>query len=107
MILSEAKDLDPAQKQPVGPEETTEVIQRQPDVSALMRNQEKALGYSSQHLNKTIRPYLDTTYMVKSSNELLSGLSSLRVHKVEKYVSLDVESLFTYVRVWETIDLIR
>ena len=31
---------------------------------------------SSQHLNKTIRPYLDTTYMVKSSDEILADLNS-------------------------------
>ena len=60
----------------------------------------------SQHLNKTLRPYLDATYMVKSSDEILADLSSLRVHKTEKIVSLDVESLFTSVPVMETIDLI-
>ena len=53
----------------------------------------------SQHLNKTIRPYLDTTYMVKCSDEILADLSSLRVHKTEKIVSLDVEPLFTSVPV--------
>ena len=60
----------------------------------------------SQHLNKTIRPYLDTTYMVKSSDEILVELSSKMVHETEKIVPLDVESLFTSVPVMETINII-
>ena len=38
----------------------------------------------SQHLTKTIGHYLDTTYIVKSSDEILADLSLLGVHMTEK-----------------------
>lgn len=56
-------------------------------------------------INKLITPYLPNKYNINSTHELIK---TLRSHKLNNGIlaSLDVESLFTYVPVIETIDII-
>ena len=60
----------------------------------------------AQNINSIIRLYLDETHIVKSSQELLLKLNGLTLDSIDKFCSLDVESLFTNVPVMETIDII-
>lgn len=60
----------------------------------------------AQTLNHIIRPYLNEKYLVKSSYELLLNLDNLKQYPMEKFYSLDVQSLFTNVPVNRTIDII-
>ena len=60
----------------------------------------------AQSLDQMIRPYLNTTHITKSSDELLIKLKDLKCSNIKDFTSLDVESLFTNVPVVETIDII-
>ena len=60
----------------------------------------------AQKLNEIIRQYLNDTYIIKSSTELILKLDSLKVNNISSFYSLDVESLFTNVPVKDTIDII-
>ena len=59
----------------------------------------------AQYLNKQIRPYIDRSHMISSSDELLIKLHDT-LHRNQVLASLDVESLFTNVPVETTIDII-
>ena len=60
----------------------------------------------AQYLNKIIQPYINSTYIIRSSDELLVHLSQLRLQPSHQLLSLDVESLFTSVPVEDTISII-
>ena len=60
-----------------------------------------------QHINSIIQPYINTTYVLRSSDELLLQIKDLSVRPGEQLVSLEVESLFTNVPVKETINIIQ
>lgn len=60
----------------------------------------------SQHLNSVIRPYINSTYIIKSSDELLVRLGAVTLKPGQQMLSLDVESLFTNVPVEDTINII-
>ena len=60
----------------------------------------------AQFLNKMIRPYVDNSHMLRSTDELLLHTKDLKLEPGEELVSLDVESLFTNVPVDETINII-
>ena len=60
----------------------------------------------AQYFNDVIRPYLDSSYIVKSNDELLLKLESLQLQPGNKLCSLDVESLFSNVPVRDTIEII-
>ena len=60
----------------------------------------------AQFLNNVIRPYLNTTYVLKSADEFLLDTSQMKLNPSDRIVSLDVESLFTNVPVIETIQII-
>jgi len=60
----------------------------------------------AQFLNDLIRPYLNTSKIVRSSTEVLADLRELTLSPDDHVVSLDVESLFTNVPVNTTIDYI-
>ena len=60
----------------------------------------------AQKLNGIIRDYLNETYIIKSSNELILQFHNLNVKDIDEFCSLDVESLFTNVPVRETMDII-
>jgi hypothetical protein len=51
----------------------------------------------AQNMNDTIRPYLDSTYMIQSSDQFLMEIHQQTILTGEHLVSLDVESLFTNV----------
>ena len=50
----------------------------------------------AQYLNKIIQPYINSAYVIRSSDELY--LSQLQLQASHQLLSLDVESLFTSVR---------
>ena len=60
----------------------------------------------AQYLNSIIRPYLNSNYIVKSSNEFLMHINNVKLEPGQQMLSLDVESLFTNVPVEETTDII-
>ena len=60
----------------------------------------------AQHLNGIIQPYLNTKYIVRSSDEFLVHFKKLKLSDNQSLVSLDVASCFTNVPVIETIGLI-
>ena len=60
----------------------------------------------AQYLNKIIQPYINSTYIIRSSDELLVHLSQLHLQLSHQLLSLDVESLFTSVPVEDTISII-
>lgn len=57
-------------------------------------------------LNYIIRPYLDNTYIVKSSTELILKLNEIEINRNSILSSLDLTSLFTNVPVNDTISII-
>ena len=57
----------------------------------------------AQYLNELIRPYIDYTHIVKSSDEFFLRIRNLKVLPNQSVGSLDVTSLFTNVPVDETI----
>ena len=59
----------------------------------------------SKSLDRLIRPYLPNIYGVKSRDEFLDVLTS-NDNVIGEPISLDVESLFTNIPVYETIDII-
>ena len=60
----------------------------------------------AQYLNSIIRPYLNSQYIIQSSDELLVHLETMKLQPTQQLCSLDVESLFTNVPVDTTIDII-
>lgn len=60
----------------------------------------------AQYINSIIREYLNNKFIVRSSDELLLQLKTLKVEPEHQVCSLDVESLFTNVPVQQTIDII-
>ena len=60
----------------------------------------------AQYLNRQIRPYIDRSHMISSSDELLIKLHDITLHRNQVLASLDVESLFTNVPIETTIDII-
>ena len=60
----------------------------------------------AQYLNEIIQPYIDQSYMLKSSDEFLLALQNLQLSPNQAIMSLDVESLFSNVPVDPTIDII-
>ena len=60
----------------------------------------------AQYINNIIQPYIDSTYVLRLSDELLLHLNQPSIGPEEKMVSLDVESLFTNVPIMETVDII-
>ena len=60
----------------------------------------------AQYINNIIQPNIDSTYVLRSSDELLLHLNQLSIGPEEKMVSLDVESLFTNVPFMETVGII-
>jgi hypothetical protein len=60
----------------------------------------------AQHLNAILRPYINSNYIIKSSDELLLKLENVQIRHGQELLSLDVESLFTNVPVDETINII-
>ena len=54
----------------------------------------------------TPRPYLNTKFMVRSSNELIVVPNKFAVAATETVVSLDVDSLFTAVPAAYTFDIL-
>ena len=62
-------------------------------------------GFAAQ-INDIIVKYIPTKYMVKSTNEFLSIVSDVEYSENMLLASLDVESLFTNVPVYDTIDII-
>ena len=60
----------------------------------------------AQFINSVIRPYLNTSQIVKSGTEIIAQFENITLNTNECLVSLDVESLFTNVPVRETIDII-
>ena len=60
----------------------------------------------AQHLNEIIKPYIDQSYMLKSTDEFLLAIENLKLNANQSIVSLDVESLFSNVPVEPTIDII-
>ena len=57
----------------------------------------------AQQLNSVILEYLNDTYIIESSNELLLNFDNLKVRDITEFYSLDVESLFTNVPVHELV----
>ena len=60
----------------------------------------------AKYLNDMIRPYIDATHMVKSTDEFFLRIHNLKLNDKNSVVSLDVSSLFTNVPVEETINII-
>ena len=60
----------------------------------------------AKYLNDIIRPYIDSEYMLRSSDEFLAAVQTMQLPPNSVVASLDVESLFTHVPVLATIDLI-
>ena len=60
----------------------------------------------AQYLNKVIRPYLNSNYIINSSDQFLAEIQDIIVQNGESIASLDVESLFTNVPVQETTEII-
>ena len=60
----------------------------------------------AQYLNKIIQPYINSTYSIRSSDELQVHLSQLHLQPSHQLLSLDVESLFTSLPVEDTISII-
>ena len=56
-------------------------------------------------INK-IQPYLNTNYVVRSSEEFLVHVAKLKLSDKQTLVSLDIVSLFTNVPLNETTELI-
>ena len=62
----------------------------------------------AQYLNTIIQPYnfINSTYNIRSSDELLVHLSQLHLQHSYQLLSLDVEYLFTSIPVEDTISII-
>jgi hypothetical protein len=60
----------------------------------------------AQMLDGLIRPYLDSSNILRSTDELILKIENLKIPEGQHMVSLDVDSLFTNVPVMETIDII-
>ena len=60
----------------------------------------------AQYLNELIRPYIDYTFIVKSTDEFFLRIQNLQVSPGQSLGSLDVTSLFTNVPVDKTISII-
>ena len=61
----------------------------------------------AQYFNEMICPYVNSKYMVKSSDEFLLKINDLVMTPAQKVVSRDVSSLFTNVPIDRTLDIIR
>ena len=57
-------------------------------------------------LDYLIKPYIPTTYMLRSSQEFAETLKNFQFKPTHKLVSFDVKSLFTNLPLEETIDII-
>ena len=60
----------------------------------------------AQYPNKIIQLFINSTYILRSSDELPVQLSQLHWQFGQQLISLDVESLFTNVPVEYTINII-
>ena len=60
----------------------------------------------AQYINNIIRKYLNTSYILNSSDQFLADVQNLTLEPGQQLVSLDVESLFTNVPVEETTQII-
>ena len=60
----------------------------------------------AQYLTKIIQSFINSTYIIKSCNELLVHLSQLHSQPGHQLLSLDAESLFTSVPVEDAINII-
>ena len=58
------------------------------------------------YINDLIRPYINSKYIIRSSDEFLAAFKDVKLSGNNVLCSLDVESLFTNVPVNETIDII-
>ena len=67
----------------------------------------KLLEISCKLLNSIIKPYINCSHRVRSTNEALLKISNTKIEKkTDILASLDVTSLFTNVPIKKTIDII-
>ena len=58
----------------------------------------------AQYLNRQIRPYIDSSLTISSSDEYLAKLHDITLHRNQVLTLLDVESFFTNVPIETTVD---
>ena len=60
----------------------------------------------AQYLDRIIKPHIPNTYLLPSTAQLLSKVTSFVFGVGDTLVSFDVDSLFTYVPLKEVIDIV-